>query len=352
MTSSLTTAKIAEITEGQLVGDPAIIISGVADLETATNNEASFFDVPLHGGSRYEKAMKQSQAGVIFVTPEAVQDDDRTYITAGKPSKAFQKLVEFFYTTRKMSSGFGPGIHSSAVVHPEATLGNNVTVLPQAVIDTGVVIGDDTTIEAGCYIGPNVVIGKNCHLHARVVVRENCILGNNVIIQPGAVIGSCGFGYLTDERGQHTKLTQLGNVYIEDDVEIGANTTIDRARFQTTRIGQGTKIDNLVQIAHGVTIGRHCFVVSQTGIAGSAAIGNHVVLAGQSAVVGHLKVVDGTILAARGAITKTITKPGPYGGAPAVPMKNYHRQEAHIRKLDSYVVKIKNLEERIKKLEQ
>src|SRR5262249_41768501 len=162
-----------------------------------------------------------------------------------------------------------------------------VTVAPQAVIDAHASIGDGSFIGSGSYIGPGVVIGKACVIHPHVVIREGCILGDRVVIQPGAVIGSCGVCFSYHKRRRAKKLNQLGNVIIEDDVEIGANTTIDRARFQSTRIGEGTKVDNLVQIAHGVIIGKHSLLIAQTGIAGSTTVGNHVILAGKVAVNGH-----------------------------------------------------------------
>ena len=345
----LTLKQISDLTDSKLVGNPEHIICGVSDLKTASSKDASFFKPPLHQKSKYEQSLINTNAGVIFVSPEITLEDEHFYLINEEPSQAFQLLLEHFFSSKKKDSGFS-SIHESAVIHPEASLGNNVTIHPNAVIDREVTVGDNTIIGSGCYIGPGSSIGEDCLIHARVTIRECCSIGNRVILQPGVVVGSCGFGYTTDSRGIHTKLKQIGDVVIEDDVEIGANVTIDRARFKTTKIGQGTKIDNLVQIAHGVTIGKHCFVVAQTGIAGSTEIGNHVVLAGQVAVNGHIKIADGVIVAARSGVTKSVTKPGKYGGTPLTSAEDFLKKEVHMKRIDLYVKRIKELEKKVEEL--
>jgi UDP-3-O-[3-hydroxymyristoyl] glucosamine N-acyltransferase len=192
----------------------------------------------------------------------------------------------------------------------------------------------------------------HCHFHPHVTVRERCEIGNCVILQPGAVIGSCGFGFTTDTKGRHTKLEQLGTVILEDHVEIGANTSIDRARFKSTRIGRGTKIDNLVQIGHNVHIGYDNIIVSQTGIAGSVKTGKNVVFGGQAGVVGHLEIADFVMVATRGGVSKSINQPGKYAGGPVMGLSEYNRQQVHLRKITDYVKQIEELKKRLSELEE
>lgn len=337
------------MTESRLLGNPDYKISNVADLETATPDDASFLANP-----RYAPAMQRSQAGVIFVgentAPPNGRPDGRNFLIAKDPSVAFQIVIEAFYGRTPEQSGF-EGIHSSAVIHPTSQIGKDVTIGPCVVIDKDVVIGDNTTISASCYVGPLSTIGNDCFLHPRVTIRERCHIGNRVILQPGAVIGSCGFGYITDKQGHHIKLNQVGNVVIEDDVEIGANTTIDRARFKTTKIGRGTKIDNLVQIAHAVVIGEDNIIVAQSGIAGSTSTGRHVVVAGQAAIAGHLKIGSGITIAAKSGVTKSLDKPGKYGGFPAVPLAEYNRNNVFLRNIEEYALQLKALQARLSTLE-
>jgi UDP-3-O-[3-hydroxymyristoyl] glucosamine N-acyltransferase len=300
---------------------------------------------------RYEKAMQTSKAGVVFISPAITPLPGRNFLIAKNPSEAFQKTLEVlfghFLTER---SGF-TGIHPTAVVHPTAKLGKNVTIGPHAVIDRNVTIGDDTSIEAQCYIGYEATIGSHTHLYAHVTIRERCHIGNRVVIQPGVVIGACGFGFLTDSKGKHTKLNQVGNVVIEDDVEIGANTTIDRSRFQSTVISRGTKIDNLVQIGHGTHIGPDNLIIAQVGMAGSTHTGANVVIAGQVAIAGHLTIADRTMIAGKSGVTKSLEKSGKYGGVPAVPIDEYNRNSVYLRNIQKYVKKINELEDRLKKLD-
>lgn len=326
---------LAKITNCRLIGDSQHTICGVADLETATPQEASFLSNP-----RYSQAMKRSNAGVIFIDSETNLPEGKNFLVSNQPSRAFQLLIDLLHPPKQFSTGF-PGIHPTAVIHQTAHLEDGITIGPHSVIDENVKIGKNTFIGAGTYIGPDSQIGENCHIHPRVVIREGSNLGNRVIIQPGAVIGSCGFGYTTDNQGHHQKLNQVGNVVIEDDVEIGANSTIDRARFKATKIGQGTKIDNLVQIGHGVVIGPHNLIIAQTGIAGSSTTGRHVVLAGQVAIAGHIHLADGVMVAGKSGVTKSLTS-GKYGGIPAVPLQIYNRNQVFLRHLEEYVNLIKS----------
>lgn len=342
-----TLRELASYTNSTLVGDPEYCIKAVADLESASPQDASFLANP-----RYVQAMRSSKAGVVFVDATTLLIENRNFLINENPSQAFQKTVEAFHKDSQELSDF-LGIHASAVIHASCKIKEDVSIGPQAVLDKNVSVGERTFIGAGCYIGPGTVIGKDCIIHPRVAIREFCIIGDRVIIQPGAVIGSCGFGYITDKFGRHTKLNQLGNVVIEDDVEIGANSTIDRARFKTTRIGRGTKIDNLVQIAHGVIIGEHNLIVAQTGIAGSTQTGKHVIIGGQVAIAGHLKIADGVMIAGKAGVTKSVTKAGKYGGVAGIlPLEEFNRNGVFLRNIEKYVNEIKNLQARLEILEK
>lgn len=341
-----TLADLAEITHTRLVGNANHCISSVDDLESATSEDASFLANP-----RYTQAMKQSHAGVICISTSTPLLEGKNFLVSDDPSRTFQQIFEMVIDLGNQKSGF-KGIHHTAVIHPTAKLAQNVQVGPYVVIDQGCTIGEGTILYPFVSIGSGVSIGSNCLLHAHSVVRERCILENRVILQPGAIIGSCGFGFTTDSKGKHTKLDQLGIVVIEDDVEIGANTTIDRARFKETRISRGTKIDNLVQIGHNVIIGQDNIIVSQSGIAGSVKTGKNVVLGGQAGVVGHLEIADGVMIATRGGVSKSLPRAGKYAGSPVMALAEHNRQQVHLRKISEYVKQIEKLEERINKLEQ
>jgi UDP-3-O-[3-hydroxymyristoyl] glucosamine N-acyltransferase len=347
---SYTLQEIAELTSCQLIGDPNRLITGISDLEAAGEQDASFYAISHYEKkARHEQQMKASKAGAIFIHTEQQHFDGQNFLLSKDPSRAFQTLVEKFHLKRSLPSGFR-GIHPTAVVDASAEIGDNVTLCPYVVIDEGVKIGSNTFIGAGSYIGPGSVIGHSCLIHARVVVREDCQIGNRVIIQPGAVIGSCGFGYTLDNQGHHEKLNQVGNVKLEDDVEIGANSTIDRARFKQTSIGKGSKLDNLVQIGHGVKLGAHNLIAGQSGIAGSTITNAYCVFGGQVAVAGHLK-LGRIIVAGKSGISKSLSD-GIYGGIPAQPIAEYNRNQVHLRKIASLYQEVKELKEKIEAINE
>jgi UDP-3-O-[3-hydroxymyristoyl] glucosamine N-acyltransferase len=337
--------QLAHMTHSKLVGDPHQTIAGVETLEDASSEDASFLANP-----RYVESMRKSAAGVICIDSQTPLPEGKAFLVSDNPSRAFQIIAEAFLKSPYNSSGF-TAIHKTAVIHETAQIGQGVQIGPYAVVDHGAIIGDNTLIHAHVAIGAGVTIGTNCQLYPHVTVRERCVIGNRVILQPGAVIGSCGFGYTTDKTGKHLKLDQLGIVIIEDDVEIGANTTIDRARFKATRIGRGTKIDNLVQIGHNVQIGEDNIIVSQTGIAGSSKTGRHVIFGGQAGVVGHIEIADNVLIATRGGVSKSIHEAGRYAGGPTMPLADYNKQQVHLRKITEYVAKIEALEKRLAALE-
>jgi UDP-3-O-[3-hydroxymyristoyl] glucosamine N-acyltransferase len=335
--------ELAALVAARLVGNSEALIEGVNTLDEAGPSDVSFLANPL-----YNEAMKQSEAGVICVGPDVDLSSNKNFLVSENPSATFQKIVELLLAPSKRS-GF-EGIHPTAVLHPSVKVGANVSIGPNAVIDRDTVIGEGTTIGPNVSIGHEVQIGSNCHLQANSVVRERCRLGNRVILQPGAIIGSCGFGYTQDQQGRHIKLEQLGIVILEDDVEIGANTTIDRSRFKVTFIRKGTKIDNLCQIGHNVEVGEHNVIAAQTGIAGSSKTGKYVMLGGQVGIIGHVELDDQVLIATRGGVSKSLKK-GKYRGSPAMPIAEYHRQEVHVRKLEEYVERLKELERKLQALE-
>jgi len=337
--------EIASLTSSKLVGDPDHVISSVAGLETASKSDVSFL-----ANDRYEEAMKQSNAGLICVDKDKKIDEhpDKNFLLSENPSFTFQKIIEIFSKQTKLT-GFNE--KDKASIHPSAKISPSALINPYAVIDENVTIDKETFIASNVYVGPNVKIGKNCIIHPGCTIRENTIIKDRVILQPGAVIGSCGFGFITDEKGIHQKLQQIGNVVIEEDVEIGANTTIDRARFHSTIIKKGTKIDNLVQIAHNCEIGPFNLLAGQTGVAGSSKTGSYVFCGGQVGILGHVEIASDTKIATRSGVSKSLTS-GIYRGSPAQPIEKFNRQKVFQRKLESYVKRIEELESKIKELEE
>ncbi len=340
MMSKRTLKELSELTGSDLIGNPDYFIHGVDELESATPEEISFFS-----NIKYKDFLKKTAAGAVCIDRKTPLVEGKNYLVSDNPSLTFQKLVPLFLTNRE-TSGF-TGIHPSAVIHPSVQLGHDVQIGPLVVIDRDCVVGNGTRISSHVSISPEVQIGNDATIYSNVSIREGCKIGNGVILQSGSVIGGCGFGYITNEKGEHKKVKHFGIVVLEDNVEIGSNTTIDRARFKETRIKKGSKIDNLVMIAHNVTIGENNLIVAQTGIAGSAKTGKRVILAAQAGVVGHIEVADDVILMARGAFSKSITESGAYGGAPAAPIKDYHEQVIHTKRLANYAARIQALEKKM-----
>jgi len=345
MKKQITLEELAEKTQCELMGTASYIVTGVDELETATNVDVSFLS-----NQKYRLLMKKTKAGVVCVDRTTPLEEGKNYLISDNPSYTFQKIIHILAHDAS-PSGF-KGIHPTAVVHQSAKLGREVTIGPYVVIDRDTVIGDRCKIYSHANIGPEVNIKSDCTIYSNVTIREGTEIGNRVILQPGSVIGSCGYGYLPDEKGNHHKITHFGKVILEDDVEIGANSTIDRARFKETKISSGTKVDNLVQIAHNVTLGKNNLIVAQCGISGSSKTGRNVTLAGQVGVVGHLELGDEVVILARGAASKSILEKGVYGGAPAVPAKEWQKQQVHFRKIKDYANRLKTLEEKIKTLEE
>jgi len=335
---TFTLEQLAKTSGGELVGDPSLRITGAASLAEATPGEISFFANP-----KYIGLLRKTRASAVFVPLHFADTLDVAQIRVSNPTKAFEQIVLKF---APKPITFAPGIHPTAVVDPSAQLGERVSIQPHAVIEAGVTIGDDTIIGAGSYVGHETIIGSSCLIYPRVTIRERSRIGSRVIIHSGAVIGADGFGFeMVDGRQQ--KIQQLGIVQIDDDVEIGANTTIDRARFGRTWIQQGVKIDNLVQIAHNVVIGKDSVIVAQTGISGSTRVGQRVMMGGQVGIVGHLEIGDGTAIGAQSGISKS-TQGGAWFGSPAVPLAEAKQQIAWVHRLGKLFARVKEIEKKLR----
>lgn len=338
--TSYKAAKLASYVEGELIGDPHKLIRGVCGINECEADYLTFAE-----NKKRLKDAEKSRAGLVIVA-ENVNDSCKDILKVANPRLAYAKISCLF----QLRPYFKPGVHLSSVVSDSAQLGENVSIHPHVVIDDQAEIGDNVILAPGVYVGESVKIGANSIIHPGVVIEYNCEIGENVIIHAGTIIGGDGYGYVRNEDGHH-KIAQLGNVIIKDNVEIGSNVTIDRATSGSTIIGTGSKIDNLVQIAHNVKIGRDCLVIAQTGIAGSSRLQQDVILAGQVGVVDHIKIGSGTKVASKSLITKDIPEGSYYSGNPAQNHFWELKEQAACRRLPRLAKKIEELERRIKKLE-
>jgi UDP-3-O-[3-hydroxymyristoyl] glucosamine N-acyltransferase len=326
----------------KVVGTTNCAINGIKSLPEALNSDLSFL-----GNRKYRKQLGVTKASIVLIGEDIdlQPQENQVFMICKNPSLALGLLcgdIEQKYLPKKRT-----GVHASAVISSSARLGRNVYVGPHVVVENDVEIGDDVILDAGCYIGQGVTIGNNSKLHVGVKVMSFCVIGKNVILYPGVVIGSDGFGYET-ENGIHKKIPQIGNVVLEDDVEIGANTTVDRARFSSTRIGAGTKIDNLVQIAHNVVIGEGCLIVSQVGISGSTTLGNYVIIGGQSGAAGHIHIGDGSIIAAQSGLVSSCNPGSFLRSSPAMPYTKANKFLACRKRLPELLNRVKAIEDKLK----
>lgn len=328
-----TLRELADILQGTLeTNQPDLVITGVNGLEEAEEGDISFA-VPPH----IEEA-GLSSAGAL-VLGDNIAFSGKPIIRVANPRLAFAQLLDLFRHPEDVARI----ISNQAFIATDAKIGINVAIMPFAVVESGAIIGDNTIIYPHTYIGKKVKIGSDCIFYPNTTIRENCELGNRVILQSGAVIGGDGFGYITDQ-GKHTKVIQAGNVVIGDDVEIGSNTCIDRATAGSTIVGNGTKIDNLVHLGHNDVLGENCLVVAQVGLSGSLTAGNNVTFAGQVGSVGHIKIGDNCVFAARSGITGDVPSNSFYAGFPAVPHREWLKQEATLRSVSKLIKKVKELE--------
>lgn len=330
--------EIAHLVGGDLRGDGEIDITSVADLTKASSGQIAFFDK--------NDDLKETNASCLIVLSAFDQEQaaQLTLITVKNPKLAFAQVAAALHPRKQRQ----PELHPTAVISETAKLGANIFVGAFTCIGDNSTIGDGTQLRAGAKIGDNVKVGKNCVFHPNVFVEDGCTIGDNVVLHAGVVIGADGFGYVKDESGEYNKFPQIGTVVIEDNVEIGANTCVDRGALGETRIGEGTKIDNLVQIGHNVQIGKRCVIAAQTGISGSVTIEDDCVIGGQVGFGDHALVKSGAIIGSQaGVLPGKIVRPGVWWGTPIQPLDEYKRQNAHIKSLERLKADVRELKRKL-----
>jgi len=335
-----TVAEIAARVSGEIEGDETLPLSGLAPADVAGPGFLTFAE----NQAFFEKA-EQSFASAILVAGE-FSSETKTIIRVKNARLAFAHLLQIFHPEKK----FSPGVHSTAVVHPSATIHPTAHVGPHCVIHENVTLAAGVVVQSGSHIAHDCSLGDGTHLFSNVTLYPRTRIGKRVRVHAGTVIGSDGFGYVFD-AGIHHKIPQVGNVIIHDDVEIGACVAIDRGALGATEIGRGSKIDNLVQIAHNVKVGANCIIVSQVGVAGSTVLGDYVTLAGQVGLAGHLKIGNQVTVMARAGVMNNIPDGGVWLGAPARPQRDAKKTMIAVERLPELVKRVKELEKRLAELE-
>jgi UDP-3-O-[3-hydroxymyristoyl] glucosamine N-acyltransferase len=320
---------------GEMHGDCEVDIRGVAGIKEAEEGDITFLSNP-----KYEPFLETTKASAVISLPGT--QSGKPLLWNEDPYFAFLRILTLF--AEDASARYPRGIHKTAIIHPEANIGEDVSIGPYCAVEKGARIGRNSTIIFGAYIGEDVEVGEDCLFYPHVTIRERCSIGERVILHPGVVIGADGFGFAKN-GSTHQKVPQIGRVIIEDDVEVGANSTVDRATTGITRISRGSKIDNLVQIAHNVTVGENSILAAQVGISGSTELGKNVVLAGQAGLVGHITIGDNAMVGAQGGVTKSIPPGMKVSGYPA-------REHTLAKRLNAYTGKLPNIYERLKELEK
>lgn len=341
MNRRFTASQLAELVGGTLRGESNAIISGIGDLAEAGPSDASWLT-----SEKYASKLAGSRAGVVL-GPMSLGPAPMPVILCERVERAVAQLLGAFAPPESRPE---VGVHPTAVVHPTVQLGNQVAIGAGVFVDRDVRIGAGTVLHPGVYVGRGTILGQNCVLWPNVVIRDGCTLGSRVVIHPNAVIGADGLGFYLDE-GRFHKVPHIGGVRIEDDVEIGAGTCIDRAKFGNTVIGRGTKIDNLVQIGHNVRLGEHCVLAGQSGLSGSVRVGNHCVFGGRSGAVDNVTVGDHVRVALASAVTKDVPSGMTISGFPAVDIREDLREKARVRRLADIVDEWKALIARVERLE-
>ncbi len=336
-----TLGELAELVKGQAKGDPSTEISGVAPLESAQEGDITYIT-----GEKYRSLLETTRASAV-ITPLRVVSDRQALLWVENPQLAFAKILGLYHSRPYQPTG----IHKNACISPTAKLGRDVSVGPWTFIGAGAVIGDGVVIHAGVFIGDNSIVGQDAVIHANVSIYGGTTIGKRVILHSGVVIGSDGFGYVRD-GDTHFKIPQVGGVTIEDDVEIGANSTIDRATMGQTLIKRGVKIDNLVQVAHNVVIGENSIIVAQAGIAGSTRVGRNVILAGQVGVADHVEIGDNVIVGAQAGIGRNVPPNQILQGSPAMAQKDFLKSSVLISRLPQIKRTLSDLVRRIQALEE
>jgi UDP-3-O-[3-hydroxymyristoyl] glucosamine N-acyltransferase len=341
-TTAFSVAEIVATLGGEFLGDGSLIIRGVGTLVNARPDQAAFF-----ANGKYRKELASTRAGVVVLSPTDIQVSTGTRIVSGEPYLYFARLS----TLLNPPSAVAPGVHPSAVVEADAHLDASACIGPMVRVGHGASIGPRVVIEAGSVIGDHVEIGADTRIYANVVVYHGCLLGERVILHGGVVIGADGFGFAPVE-GRWKKIPQVGRVVVGDDVEIGANTTVDRGALDDTVIEEGVKLDNQIQVGHNVHIGAHTAIAGCVAIAGSVRIGKHCRIGGASAIVGHLEIADGVDISGNTTIIKSIREKGTYSGLfPFSTHARWLRNAAALRNLDALVKQVKGLEDRLKSIE-
>jgi len=337
----ITLGELAKLVGGGVVGDPRTVIRGVAGIDEAAGGDITFLVNP-----RYIPSLKKSRASATVVR-EGFNTIPIPMIHVSDPEASFAKIADMF------SPPHPPlvrGVHPRAFVGEGVRLGPDVAVGPNVTLMDGAVVGARSILYPGSYFGFGAEVGEDCVIHAGVAVLDRVRVGNRVVIHPGAVLGADGFGF-TGEDGTYRKIPHLGTVVVEDGVEIGANVTVDRARFDRTVIGHGTKIDNLVHVGHNVKIGPNCLLVAQTGLAGSVVVGGGVILAGQSGVERHVRIGDGARVAGKAGVTHDVAEGAIVAGFPAQNRARWLRGEAALRRLPGLIEQMRELQKRVNALE-
>lgn len=339
--------QIASLVQGSIEGNPAVTVKGFAKIEEAKADNLAFLANP-----KYEEYLYTTKAGVIIVGDQLQlkKEVPSTLIRVKDAYSSFASLMQFY---QQMQAKSLTGIQEPVYIHPSAKIGENVFIGAFSYIGENAVIGDNTKIHAQSFVGNNVSIGNETILHAGVKIYHDCIVGSKAVIHAGTVLGSDGFGFAPQADGTYKKVPQLGNAVVEDEVEIGANACIDRATMGSTIIRKGTKLDNLVQIAHNVEVGENSVIASQTGISGSTKVGKNVMMGGQVGVAGHISIADGTKIGGQSGITRTVSAPNSsLNDTPAFDYKSALRSQAVYRRLPAMEKKIQELEKALEALQK
>lgn len=335
--------QIATILQGEVVGNPDAIVSGLAKIEEGTAGTLSFLS-----NSKYEEFIYTTGSTICIVNktfePSRPVPDTLTLIKVEDAYACFAKLLDVYNQMRQKQ----PKIEQPSFISEGATIGAGLYLGAFAYISEGAKIGNNVKIYPNVFVGDNVVIGNDTVLHAGVKIYADCVIGDRCVIHAGTVIGSDGFGFAPNEQGVFSKVPQIGNVVIEDDVEIGANATIDCATLGSTIIRKGVKIDNLVHLAHNVEIGDHSALAAQVGIAGSAKLGKHIMVGGQAGISGHLHIADGTKIVAQSGIPSTVKKADTLMGSPGIPIEEFKKSYFGFRKLSFILQKLNELDQKLK----
>ena len=331
-----TLTEIAQHVDGAIIGDAGLEISSVSTLQAANNEQISFL-----ANTKYKKHLSATQAGAVLVNKEMAEHVLNNAVVVDDPYIAYAKVATLLNPPRQEVIG----IAATASVDPSIKIPATASIGPQVVIEAEVIVGEGVTIGAGSVLQRGVIVGKNTRLAPNVTLCHDVKIGDNVMLHPGVVIGADGFGIANDE-GQWIKIPQIGRVIIGNDVEVGANTTIDRGALEDTVIGQGVKLDNQIQIAHNVIVGDNTVIAGCTGIAGSTIIGENCIIGGGVGISGHLKIADGVVITGMSMVTKSLTQAGVYSsGIPVEPNAQWHKNVARYRQMGKLTARVKKLEQ-------